>query len=189
MTDTNRCQADWIRRERAMQDNGVSERFGEFTRRIEFQVGYDHREFPEDCGGGGHGQHGMQMRFVLIGPRGAVQWMTAMTNWVPGNVELDLIANVSLVPCHHKIRDGYAVDLGYHAPERPAWDTGEHMVERKCDLLPGGTCFYDGSGLAAEDLVPGFLDHGPHAVWAALARHYATVFHDDTTVARGATDE
>jgi hypothetical protein len=154
------------------------ERVGNIERRIVFEVGYDHRAFPDECGGGGHGQHGMNMRWVLIGPKGAVQWLVYMTNWVPGNVrhgEVGAEHPVSIVPVNRVIGDGMAADIGYHSPV-PLWEGQEEYGHMKCELLPEGECYYDGSGVNAEPLLEAFLAHGPHAVWAALARYYGSTF-------------
>lgn len=56
---TNPCKADLERRERANNDCALVERID------------NHTAHPEACGGGGHGRHGMNLRFVLIGPHGA----------------------------------------------------------------------------------------------------------------------
>lgn len=176
MEVANRCKADSARRERAWTDCALSERFGDMERRISFEVGYDHRAFPDDCEGGGHGQHGMNMRWTLIGPRGAVQWLCYMLSWVPGNVHhggVESLGPVSLIPAPpNGLDDGMAADLGYHAPT-PRY---EDQPQMKCEYLPQGYCYYDGSGLNAEPVLEAFLAHGPHAVWASLARYYGELF-------------
>lgn len=148
------------------------------TRSVAFQVGYDHRAFPEACGGGGHGQHGMTMRWVLQGPHGAVQWLLNMPNWVPGNVailgDIKGVEPISVVPVGAHGYDGMAVDLGFHSPTSMG-DRGEHE-SHECDVLPGKTCFYDGSSLNAIPILEAFLAHGPHAVWAVLGDYYAETF-------------
>jgi hypothetical protein len=176
----NRCKADHARRERAMQGSELISREGTMERRIGFEVGYDHTEFPEECGGGGHGRHGMTMAFILIGPSGAVQWKINMLNWYPGNVaHLDIPATepISAVPANPRLGDTMAIDLGYHSP-KPRWEGQEEYGHMECHLLPEGSCFYDGSGLNAVPILEAFLSHGPMAVWAALARYYSAVFGD-----------
>lgn len=174
----NPCEADWERRERAWRDNALSERFGDMERRLAFEVGFDHRAFPDACGGGGHGQHGMTMRWLLIGPRGVVQWVANMHNWVPGNIRCGDVGSgvpISLVPANPRFGDTSATDLGYHSP-KPLWEGQEEWGTRECSLLPEGYCYYDGSGMNAEPILEAFLAHGPHAVWTALARYYGEVF-------------
>lgn len=179
--DPNPCEADRARRERAFRDSMLTERTGPMARSISFEAGYDHSGFGDACGegSGGHGRHGMVLRFVLSGPAGAVQWCATLVNWYPGNV--DIIGTVgststfSAVPSN-RLGDGMATDLGFHSPVRPAWDTDEWLPRRECHLLPEGYCYYDGSGLNAEPILAAFLEHGPHAVWAALAHFYRETF-------------
>lgn len=179
----NPCKADNERRQRAFRDATVAEQFGQFERSVTFEVGYDHRAHPESCGGGGHGQHGMTLRFILKGPDGATQFVMYATNWVPGRVtsigDIEASEPVSLVHVgRHGLGDGMAADLGYHSP-KPQWEGQEQYGRDDCNVLPGGTCYYDGSGLNAGPVLEAFLSHGPHAVWVALARFYAELFGAD----------
>lgn len=158
--------------ERARNDADLIARVGNMERRIRFDVGYNHMEFPQDCGGGGHGVHGMTLCFLLIGPHGAVQWKVNLPNWFPGNVNIiDTVQSVgpfSAVPADSRIGDGLPTDLGHHWPKEQY--EGEQRFD--CDLLPEGYCYYDGSGLNAGPVLRAFLDYGPMAVWAALGRYY-----------------
>jgi hypothetical protein len=170
----DQCEADMKRLERARNDSALITRDGVMERRIVFEVGYDHRSF-----GCGHGQHGMTMRFLLYLPPGWVQWAANLPNWVPGNVgDTGVGAEhpVSLVPARYRqIGDGMATDLGYHSPT-PRYEGQEEYGRMDCNLLPEGTCYYDGSGLNAEPVLEAFLMHGPMAVWSTLARYHAEVF-------------
>lgn len=173
------CRADLDRRERALSGATFVARDGPMERRIGFDVGYDHRSF-----GCGHGQHGMTMRFVLQGPAGAVHWVMNMPNWVPGNLDTlgDIKGNgVSVVPVRYPISDGTATDLGYHSP-KPLWEGREEYGRLDCHILPDGICYYDGSGLNAAPVLAAFLEHGPMAVWATLARYYQDVFSEQLEV-------
>lgn len=172
----NRCLADRERRVRAMNDSELIQRVGNLERRIAFNVGYDHRAFPEDCGGGGHGQHGMTLRFTLVGPKGAVAWSAALSNWVPGNVmhgRVEAEEPWSLVPANPRIGDAYTESVAFHSPE-PTYEG--HQGRDNCHLPPEGTCYWDESYMAAEPVLEAFLAHGPMAVWACLARHYQEMF-------------
>jgi hypothetical protein len=159
-----RCSADLERRRHATEDCAITEVREGFTRHLSLMPGYDHRGFSSECGGGGHGQHGMEMRFVLIGPMGATQWLAFITEWVPGrnvragHVDIEYPDLGSLM----------AADLGYH------WSTPQYEGQdpRECDLLPGGTCYYDGSGMRAGELLHPFLADGPRAVWERLKSEY-----------------
>lgn len=158
MVTTNPCEADRERRQRAATGSTLISRDGPMERHIAFEVGYDHTAHPDACGGGGHGRHGMTLRFVLKGPSGATQFVMNMPNWTPGNTTciggIEAINGPSLVPIRWPIDDG--------------------------ELLDGAACYYDGSGLNAGPVLEAFLSHGPMAVWAALARYYADIFdgHD-----------
>jgi hypothetical protein len=177
----NRCELDGGRRERALHDAALIERNGDMERRIAFYVGFDHTKFPEDCGGGGHGLHGMTMSWVLIGPKGAVNWDMYLNNWVPGNTNSigGVLCQdpVSVIPANGILDDGMAWDLGYHTSV-PSPDL---HGPNKCEFLSDHECYYDGSGLAAQPLLDAFLEHGPQAIWAALARFYGRVFTEDVT--------
>src|SRR5690606_5416819 len=61
-----------------------------------------------------------------------------------------------------------ASDLGYHALA-PNYD---EQMEYDCEYLPGGKCYYDGSGLAAEPVFEDFKVRGEVAVWDALRSRY-----------------
>jgi hypothetical protein len=175
--DANRCETDRDRRRRASRDKGLTEVVGEMRRTIQFDVGYDHRAFPEECGGGGHGQHGMTMGFLLQGPHGVVQWSVNMPNWVPGNVVHGGVPSefLSAVPAYPQISDLYADSLGYHSPT-PLHEWQKDYGRDDCMMLPDGICFYDESSLNAEPMLEAFLAHGPHAVWALLGDYYASTF-------------
>lgn len=176
--ELNPCQADHERRRKAWDGAALVERRGKIERRIEFRVGYDHRSFPEACGGGGHGCHGMELCFVLLGSRGAVQFKMNMPNWVPGNIgrigEINAVQSVSVVPVvWPQLGDGSAWDLGYHSPVQQ-YEGQDPMSE--CHLLPQGYCYYDGSSLNAVPILAAFLSHGPEAVWQCLASYYEETF-------------
>jgi hypothetical protein len=167
--EDNRCKADWDRRHEAMRDNGVTEELGlGMSRRIEFEVGYDHRAFPEDCGGGGHGQHGMGLAFIFFGPEGAVQWKVSLTEWTPREVGM-----LGGLPTRYPQLDSvHPVDLGYHW-RTPTYE-GQELFGSVCEYLKA-PCYYDGSALNVGPILEKFLNYGPHAVWAELARYYNQV--------------
>jgi hypothetical protein len=55
---------------------------------------------------------------------------------------------------------------------------GQEPMSSECDIL-GGTCYYDGSGLAADRLIPAFLERGTDAVWEKLTEWYTDRFGDE----------
>ncbi len=121
----------------------------------------------------------MTLRFTLIGPKGAVAWYGVMTNWVPGNIqhghveaerfEDGQVMPSLYVPADSRFGDGYAGSVSYHSPV-PTYE-GQQGRDN-CHLLPEGTCYWDEGYMAAEPVLEAFLNHGPHAVWVCLARHY-----------------
>jgi hypothetical protein len=161
--DLDLCKLDLERRHNANKNNSIREVVGKYTRVIEFEVGFDHWTDKAKYGCD-HGQHGMQMRFVLIGSEGAVQWLSGFQDMVPGNV--DIIDNVKYRGTTGTVFSGW--DLGYH------WNTKQYdgMSEFDCTYTESGHCYYDGSGIAGGNLVPIFLSEGPAGIWQQLEEYY-----------------
>lgn len=141
----------------------------EFRREIRFEPGYDYRE--EDRGkptGQQRGCHGLNMRWLLHGQDGTIQFLV-YTMWLPSWVKEG--------PWGPRVDDGrraefrpMAADLGRHWDRvlgDPVWETQD-----KCDVRPSGHCFYDGSGLNAEPLFAKLLTEGHEAVWAEMESYY-----------------
>jgi len=63
-------------------------------------------------------------------------------------------------------------DLGYHAYEAQYEGQDPHS---DCHLL-GCECFYDGSGLQADEMIEGFLAGGTEWLWPKLAEVYRARF-------------
>ena len=126
---------------------------GDQERAVVFQPGYrtDRRTF---------GRHGMEVKWLLRGPKGVTQFVM-FTGWEPG-----------LTRDERQVNAPMGADLGYHALCPQYEGAYEHGP---CDYLPGKPpCFYDGSGLAADDLLCRFLIEGETAIWQKLAE-----LHDD----------
>lgn len=158
---------------------------GGFERIVQFEPGYN---YLHETGPKARGQHGMQIRFVLRGQEGATQFLM-FTGWTPlGEIDKDITSQNGYHPepvhCDNwrlsdigpwKTKFGFVpaptgADLGYHW-STPTYDS-DYLSERECDILPGGKCYYDGSGLRAEHLLKEFIDHGDDAVWTALRDEY-----------------
>lgn len=150
---------------------------GNLTHRVDFEGGHDCIRFEcisdsPSCkpgGGGSHGVHGLQIRWLTIGPKGAVQFLLG-TRWLPQFVEPNAIR-------HREFRvDGLrplAMDLGYHSLT-PRYE-GE-VQNGPCDYLGGAACFYDGSGLNADDAFYALVNGGGTGLWAFLDAYYAHVY-------------
>jgi len=46
-------------------------------------------------------------------------------------------------------------------------------------MFESGECYYDGSGLQAEDFMPTFLAGGSEAVWTMLESKYNQIFGEE----------
>lgn len=140
-----------------------------FTRFLELECGHNCLLFECIRGeaackpgtGGSHGQHGLQIRFVLRGPKGAVQFLI-FTGWVPLPPKTPVPFQPFFMPA----------DLGYHSPTaRYKGQTG--MTD--CEYIAGG-CFYDGSSLNAELPYRTLVNRGEEALWDFLREYYESVF-------------
>ena len=128
-----------------------------------------HKDPPRD-----YGIHGVELRFVLMGPRGATQFVL-YTNWMLPNLRYG-----------HKQIPGFLAeplpaDVGYHALA-PQYEG--QKANGPCEFLGGETCYYDGSGLAAQGLFDRFVVEGEEAIWRELEkRHDELVAPNDTKTA------
>lgn len=147
---------------------------GDFERRVLFEPGAN---YLHETGPSARGQRGMRIRFLLVGRLGAEQFLMS-TSWTP------------LGPVDRRVdpylREAVHVDHWYGDPPggvvRPpvGYDLGYHWARRlfpdqepfECDVLPGGRCYYDGSGLAAEWVLREFIAGGEDAVWRQLESRY-----------------
>lgn len=114
-----------------------------------------------------YGIHGVEMRFVLKGPEGAVQFLL-YTGWHLPEVTRE-IGQQKPMPA----------DLGYHSPT-PRHEGQEQMNDGKgCEYLDGKPCYYDGSGCNAYGMWEVLLKEGSEGVWKALECVYSDLFTKD----------
>lgn len=118
-----------------------------FERAVVFEPGFSD---PGPRGPNWCGKHGMDMRFLLRGPKGVAQFLI-FTGWVPGDE-----TTLELYPS--------GADVGYHARVAQYED---QWGQTDCEYL-SGPCFYDGSSLAAVDLLDRFKVMGESVVWEEL---------------------
>jgi len=135
----------------------------EFIREVKFEPGFDKRSTDP---GKNYGIHGVEIRFLLRGPDGVVQFV-CYTGWFPASVEDS--ARIGTIGCFPM-----GADRGYHSPTSK-YEGQEPMPH--CDILPGGKCYYDGSSLAGDDLMKILIAEGDEAVWKNLENYYQQVFH------------
>lgn len=115
------------------------------------------------------GVHGVEMRMVLKGEDGAVQFLL-YTSWM-----LDMVAdevNSFMVPIPASAP--LPADLGYHSP-KPMYDGHEAMGS--CAYLDGADCYYDGSGLNAQRIWNTLVKEGSNGVWRELREYYKETFN------------
>ncbi|QJD53304.1 hypothetical protein SEA_TEMPO_83 [Microbacterium phage Tempo] len=144
----------------------------ELRKEIRFEPGHTLRKTKSD--GNDYGIGAMKIRFLLHGPVATIQFLMS-TGWVPEKVP---VPGWGFTEWHHSAPTGF--DLGYHADQPISedmrdWSGGPDG--RECDVRPGGRCFYDGSGLAADALLERFMVEGEAAVWSELEAYYRSQFH------------
>lgn len=134
-----------------------------YERIVEFTPAWDKRD-PDPSKN--YGIHGVELRMVLKGAKGAVQFVL-YTNWMLPAV----------------MREGGG---SYHLPPMPA-DLGYHWIEPRyedqramqCEYTGTGKCYYDGSGLNAERIYEVLLREGSEGVWKALEAYYEDLAGDE----------
>jgi len=124
---------------------------------------YDRRHEDPDKN---YGIHGCNLRFVLKGPDGAVQFLV-FTGWHLRSVDGSTWQARDMEPM--------AADLGYHS-YMPTYHDQQNMGP--CEYLNGEPCYYDGSSLNAEPVFERMLTGGSDAVWKDLEEYYQQVFGD-----------
>lgn len=120
-----------------------------FQTAVVFEPGYNDR-------GGNYGVHGMDFRFLLRGPRGAVGFLMS-SGWVPGEKGVNPTVS-TLFPM--------GMDISYHAHSPQRED--HEQASAKCPYLDGQTCFSDGAFMAAEPVLEAFIVRGDAVIWEAL---------------------
>lgn len=108
-----------------------------------------------------YGVHCCDLRMVLKGPKGAVQFIL-YTGW-----------DLPHVTEEYGVREPMPADLGYHSPT-PMWEDQTPMDN--CPYLDGKPCYYDGSSLNAERIYRVLLEKGSDGVWAELEEYYNDTF-------------
>lgn len=146
-----------------------------FERIVEFTPAFDKRSTnpKKDYGIGS-----MQIRFVLKGKYGAVQFLCGTNIYLPETIEEYKTKGVNgrRVNLLDDVNDGSGLrgwDLGYHSP-RPTYE-GQTIMDENCKYT-GGKCYYDGSGLNAIPFVDVLIREGSEGIWKKLEEYYYQVF-------------
>jgi hypothetical protein len=141
-----------------------------FHRDVEITAAFDKRNPNPSIN---YGIHGVEMRFVLRGPLGAVQFLL-YTNWMLPHVEKELDAKHN----SHSFCHPLPADLGYHSPH--AMYEGQDTRDA-CPYLDGKPCYYDGSGLNAKRIYNVMVTEGGDGMWRELEAFYTKTFEGPST--------
>jgi len=123
-----------------------------FERLTELSPAYDKRKE-------GYGIHCVELRMVLKGEKGAVQFIL-FTGWYLNDI----------------VNNPLPADLGYHSPY-PIYED-QSVASESCEYLNGNPCCYDGSGLNAKRIYKVLLEQGSDGVWKELEIYYKELFGD-----------
>ena len=141
---------------------------------IEFKKAFDRRNIDPAKN---YGIHGVEIRFILKGDKGAVQFLL-FTNWQLPHVTQEMI--------NKPINDRLDIkcmwlplpaDIGYHSP-KPLYE-GQESITKSCEYLDNKPCYYDVSGLNAERYYNILLEQGGDGLWDAMEEYYNEIFETD----------
>lgn len=121
-----------------------------------------------------YGIHGCDLKFILQGNEGAVQFVV-YTNWLLKKNQEELDKTIRY-PYPHLMCHPMPADLGYHSPT-PHYEDQEPL---DCDLLPNKKCYYDGSTFNAEPIYEILTTEGSEGVWKKLEEYYNSIFNPGT---------
>jgi hypothetical protein len=127
-----------------------------FTRKVEFQKGFDSRGEDPDYGIGA-----LCVRLVLKKGKRAVHFYFSTGIYLPSVTE------------HSGAME---FDLGYHSPE-PIFK-GQNPYEN-CPYIHQD-CYHDGSSLRSDDFLAILVREGEKGIWDALEKYWHEVFEDAT---------
>jgi hypothetical protein len=133
-------------------------------RLVEIQPAFDKRHSDPNKN---YGIHGAEIKFLVKGKKGVIQFVI-FTNWHLPHVQKELEGK-----CH---LDKYCflkplpADVGYHSFV-PMYDEQKPITD-SCPYLDGKPCYYDGSGLWAEDVFKLMVREGHEAMWKELEKTY-----------------
>lgn len=114
-----------------------------------------------------YGIHGVDLRMILKGELGAVEF-TVFTGWQLPHVKEELYKKMS--PENHFLYDPMPADVGFHS-YKPIYENQKPTTE-VCKHLNDKPCYYDGSGLKAIEIFDILVEKGSDAVWEELEKLY-----------------
>lgn len=113
----------------------------------------------------GGGQHGVDLRMVLKGEQGAVQFVL-FTGWSKSLAESD--SDIQ------KVQYPLPADLGYHS-KIPLFEK-QIVSDRSCIYCDGAPCYYDGSTIDADIIFKKLILEGSESLWKELEYRYRQLF-------------
>ncbi|MDP9162377.1 MAG: hypothetical protein M3O09_19395 [Acidobacteriota bacterium] len=118
----------------------------------------------------GYGVHGVEMRWYVTGPKGAIQFVL-YTNWQLKHIQkkFDNRVNENDSRFTHLFCHPQPADIGYHSYV-PHYE-GHTPMSKECHLLKG-PCYYGGSSLNAQIYYDILVERGGDALWDALEDKY-----------------
>lgn len=118
-----------------------------------------------------YGIHGVEIKWVLTGTLGAIQFLL-YTGWHLPSVVEENDTKPCLVKPYGKmcLSKPQPADIGYHSYV-PRFE-GQTVTQNECQYLGGKPCYSDGSSLQAEDVFKILVENGDEALWKELERQY-----------------
>jgi len=132
-----------------------------FKREVKFLPAFDRRHKDPKKN---YGIHGVELCFYLTGDKGVVQFIL-YTNWNLPHIDTQDWPEI--------IKKPMPADLGCHSP-KPMYE--DQFSTDDCRLLPGKTCYYDGSTLSADKAYKVLISGGSEGLWKFLEDYYKDVF-------------
>lgn len=111
------------------------------------------------------GIHGVDMRMVLSGELGAVDFCI-YTGWMLPSVRLE--HNL-----RHYVPDAMPAYVGYHSPH-PKYP--EQTPQDNCQLIKGDVCYSDVSYTTSDEVFDVLTKKGSDGVWEWLENYYVELF-------------
>ena len=142
----------------------------QFKKEVLFTPAFDKRNPDPNKN---YGIHGVGIRMLLHREKGCVQFVI-YTSWQLPHVQKEMDAKpVGSGSTRYLLHKPMAADVGYHSP-KPIFE-GQTLQSENCPHLDG-PCYYDGSGLHAEEMFEVLLREGSDGVWTKLEAYYNEIF-------------
>jgi hypothetical protein len=127
----------------------------------------------------GYGIGAAIMRFYVVGPKGAVQFVLS-TGWYPNIIKKTTFTDWSDWGELEVRKPGpndapMPWDLGWHSPV-PRYE-GQEPMSGECSVIQG-ECYYDGSGLNANKPFSILVHEGSDRLWEFLELYYRETFEE-----------